>query len=530
MRRRATPPTPVTRRSALAISSTSGPSSSSIAMQSWRWRSAVPSRSASWVARASRRVRHRISSASTCSTAATRVRSSPRTSASALAAVDPGGASSDPSTCGTFGGERRLRRRRGCRGRGRTARWRRGRRRARRGIRAASASSVATTASSSSWPRSPSSRRRALGDDSRQATGTFAPSGRRERDGHRDRTPPRAVSSASRATTSASRRASSAFSSDSSADDLDSRLGEGGELRAQGGDLPAGDVHPQAVELGRQLAVALRRLSLAFEWAQLATDLAQQVLEAQQARFRRVEAALRLLLALAELEHAGRFLDDRPPVLGASVEHGVDLSLADDHVLLTADASVGQQLLDVEEAAWHVVDGVLAVAAAEQRSLDGHLGELDRQDAGGVVDRQADLGTAECRSARRPGEDDVVHLLAAHGRRRLGAEHPGDGIDDVRLARAVRSDDDRDARLQLERRGVGERLEALEGQRSQEHGDPKLPVGRSARGDVPGVSQSGEVPCHGGFWAKNRASVWHGFSPDRGNQTHVRRRWQTGQK
>ena len=245
--------------------------------------------------------------------------------------------------------------------------------------------------------------------------------------------------------------------------------------------------------------MALGRLGLPFERAQLAADLAEQVLHAQQVGLGGVEPALGLLLALAELEHAGGLLDDRPAILGPGVEHGVDLALADDDVLLAADAGVGQQLLDVEQAARHAVDGVLAVAAAEQRAPDGDLGELDRQDAGGVVDREADLGAAERRAARRAGEDDVVHLLAAHGRRRLGAEHPGDGVDDVRLARAVGADDDGDAGLQLQRRGVGERLEALEGQRSQEHGGPEATGWtRSASGGCLGRRHASRPRWHTG--------------------------------
>ncbi len=57
-----------------------------------------------------------------------------------------------------------------------------------------------------------------------------------------------------------------------------------------------------------------------------------------------------------------------PAVLGPGVEHGVDLALRHDHVLLAADAGVGQQLLHVEQAARHAVDRVLAVAGAEQRA------------------------------------------------------------------------------------------------------------------------------------------------------------------
>ena len=201
-----------------------------------------------------------------------------------------------------------------------------------------------------------------------------------------------------------------------------------------------------------------------------------------------------------------------PALLGAGVEHGVDLALADDHVLLAADAGVGQQLLHVEQAARHAVDGVLAVAGAEQRAADRHLGELDGQQAGRVVDGEADLGPAERRALGRAGEDHVVHLLAAHGARRLRAEHPGDGVDDVRLARAVGPDDDGDARLELERGGVGEGLEALEGERS----------GTRRRANR-GYRLSGRpLPRRGSTCARRRR-------PDRRARVPAPRwRWQTG--
>ena len=56
-------------------------------------------------------------------------------------------------------------------------------------------------------------------------------------------------------------------------------------------------------------------------------------------------------LRRAVLQDAGGLLDDEAPLLGLGVEHGVDLALADDHVLLAADAGVGEQLLDVEQPA-----------------------------------------------------------------------------------------------------------------------------------------------------------------------------------
>ena len=84
-------------------------------------------------------------------------------------------------------------------------------------------------------------------------------------------------------------------------------------------------------------------------------------------------------LRLRNFRMPGGFLDDRPAILGAGVEHGVELALADDHVLLAADARVREQLLDVEQAARGAVDHVLRLAGPEQRAGDRDLGELDRQ-------------------------------------------------------------------------------------------------------------------------------------------------------
>ena len=157
----------------------------------------------------------------------------------------------------------------------------------------------------------------------------------------------------------------------------------------------------QAAELLDESTVAAGRVGLALEGAQLTTHLAEEVLQAEVVGLCRLEPALRLLATLAVLEDAGRLLDDAAPVFGAGVEDGVDLALADDDVLLAADAAVAQELLDVEEPAGHAVDRVLAVSAAEQRPGDRDLGEPDVEDAGAVVDGEADLGASERRLVRR---------------------------------------------------------------------------------------------------------------------------------
>ena len=211
------------------------------------------------------------------------------------------------------------------------------------------------------------------------------------------------------------------------------------------------------------------RLGLALQGTQLPAHFSQEILDPQQVRLGGVESAFGLLLALAELQDAGGLLDDRSTLLGSGVEHGVDLALADDHVLLAADTGVREQFLHVEQAARHPVDGVLRVTGAEQHAGDRDLGELDAERAVAVVDGDADLGAPQRRPSGSPREDHVVHLLRAHRLGRLRAEHPRDRVDDVGLARPVGADDDGDPGFEHHRGAVGERLEPLEVETLQEH-------------------------------------------------------------
>ena len=220
-------------------------------------------------------------------------------------------------------------------------------------------------------------------------------------------------------------------------------------------------------------------VGLALQRSQLAADLAQEILHAQQAGLGGIEAALGLLLAAAVLQHAGGLFDDRPAVLRTSIEHGVDLALRHDDVLLAADTGVAQQLLHVEQAAVDAVDRVLALAGAEQRAADRDLVELDRQQLGRVVECEHDLGAAERRALRGTGEDDVVHLLRTDGAGCLRAEDPRDRVHHVRFARSVRPDHHRHAGLELHHGGVRERLETLESQCLEKHNGAN-PSGRAA--------------------------------------------------
>ena len=160
------------------------------------------------------------------------------------------------------------------------------------------------------------------------------------------------------------------------------------------GQLGTGQVDPDRPQLGRHGGVGAGRLGLALEWTDLAAHLAHQVPQPFEVLLGGGQPAFGPLPAPAVLQDPRRLLDDGSPVFGTGVQHGVELALADDHVLLATDAGVAQQLLDVEQPAGCAVDGVLAVARAEQGPGDRHLGHVDRQLPRGVVDGERHLGPA----------------------------------------------------------------------------------------------------------------------------------------
>ncbi|OIQ85859.1 hypothetical protein GALL_322800 [mine drainage metagenome] len=246
------------------------------------------------------------------------------------------------------------------------------------------------------------------------------------------------------------------------------------EGRGELGEVVGEEPCARVAQVGLDLLGLPCHFGLPAERAELTPDLAREVAEPGQVGLHRLELAEGLLLALAVLEDPGGLLDEPAPLLGCRPEHRVELPLPDDHVHLAAEARVGEEVLDVEQPAGRPVDRVLGAAAAEERPRDRDLGVLDRQCAVGVVDRERDLGAAERGAACRPGEDDVLHLAAAQGLDPLLPHHPGERVDDVGLARPVRADDAGHARLEVQRRRRGERLEPAQGERLEVHeGKPR---------------------------------------------------------
>ena len=212
-------------------------------------------------------------------------------------------------------------------------------------------------------------------------------------------------------------------------------------------------------------------LGLPAQRSQLPIEFAPQIGEAVEVRLQSGELAHRFVLASAVLEHAGGLFDEAAALERIGMEDRVEAALTDDDVHLLAQAGVVEQLLDVQQPGRCPVDGVLGPAGAEQGPGDRDLGVVDGDGSVGVVDGQGHLGAAQCLPLRCAGEDDVVHLPAAQVLRPLLAHHPGQGVDDIGLARSVGSDDAGDARLESECRRRGKGLESPQCQALEMHID-----------------------------------------------------------
>ena len=242
----------------------------------------------------------------------------------------------------------------------------------------------------------------------------------------------------------------------------------GGERHVVVGEQP----QPRVPQLGLDERGLPGHLGLPAQRLETAAQLGGEVDEPGQVGLHRLQLAQRLLLALAVLQDAGRLLDEPAPVLRPRLQDRVELALADDDVHLPADAGVGEQLLDVQQPAVVAVDRVLALPGPEHQPAERDLGIVNRQSAVGVVDGQRHLGPAQRWPRGGAREDDVFHLAAAQRLGALLAHHPGQGVDDVGLARAVRPDHAGDAGLEAERGGGGEGLEAAQSEALQVQAAP----------------------------------------------------------
>src|SRR5690606_4161780 len=127
-----------------------------------------------------------------------------------------------------------------------------------------------------------------------------------------------------------------------------------------------------------------------------------------------------------------------------------------------AQAGAGQRLLYVQESGSAAVQAQARVAVAVEAAPHLHA-------AAGTDELDLHLGQPDGALAASAVEDEVGLLLGPEGRGPPAAGGPAQGVDDVRLAGAVRADDGRDARGELDGGAVPEALEALQGQGGDPH-------------------------------------------------------------
>ena len=238
-----------------------------------------------------------------------------------------------------------------------------------------------------------------------------------------------------------------------------------GQALAQPPPIDQPDLRPQFLQAVGVFLVAAGLAGLRADAPQAAFHFVDDVGQPQQVLLDPLQPPQGFDLLELEAADAGRLLEDHAAVLGRRLQQHVDLALLDDAIGLRAQARAGQQVANVAQAAGIAIDQVLALAAAVDAAGDVHLRRIDGQQAVGVVERERDLGGVHRPAGGRAVEDDVGHFLAAEALDALLAQHPLDGIDDVRLARTVRPDDDGDARREFQPRLVGEAFEAGEFQR-----------------------------------------------------------------
>ena len=218
----------------------------------------------------------------------------------------------------------------------------------------------------------------------------------------------------------------------------------------------------QHAQLVAQEQVLLCLFRLLFQRADLARQLVVQIADAGQIVLGRGQLALGLLLAVAELGDARRFLEDLAPVLALEGQYLVDTALSDAGIAVPPEAGIHEQLVDVTQAAVLFVQVIFTLARTVIAARDHDLGEFRAKNTLGIVEDERHLGKADRAALRRAAEDDVLHLCAAQRPRGLLAQHPADGVRNIRFARAVRPDDRRYAAEKPYLGPVGKRLEALQ--------------------------------------------------------------------
>ncbi len=236
----------------------------------------------------------------------------------------------------------------------------------------------------------------------------------------------------------------------------------------------------QRLDFLAQRLVFARLAGLAAQALQLALDLCGHFGEAFQIGLGGAQLQLGLMAAGVEPRNAGGFFQDAAAVLRLGGDQFRDLALPDKRGGVRAGRGVGEQELDVlaaHRAAIELVGRARAALQFAQYFQDVGIVEFGRGAPVSIVQHQRDLGGLARWPAIGTGEDEIVHLPAAHGARRGGAHHPAQGFQQVGLAAAIGADNAGQPRLDKQVLGINKGFEAGDTEfRNMHAGSAPIPV------------------------------------------------------
>ncbi len=177
-------------------------------------------------------------------------------------------------------------------------------------------------------------------------------------------------------------------------------------------------------------------------------------------------ASLRLRL---EFRDAGRFLENRAPVLRLRAEDQVDLPLLHDRVGAAADARIHEKIVDVAQPARSFVQQILGSAVAENTPRDADFVPFHAEFLFTFGEGHRHFCHAESLPGVSSGKNHVGHFASAQRLGRLLAKDPADRIEDVRFAASIRADDGSDAFVKIQDGFRCERFETEEFERLKIH-------------------------------------------------------------
>ena len=118
--------------------------------------------------------------------------------------------------------------------------------------------------------------------------------------------------------------------------------------------------------------------------------------------------------------------------------------------------------MNVLQPALDIIQPIFALAAFVEFAGDRYGVEFRGQQIPGVLEGEADFCQATRTARPRTVEDQTLQVFASQIADLMFTDHPADGIDDVTLATAVRTDDAGDALIEVDDGFVGKTLESLD--------------------------------------------------------------------